>query len=797
MSETAPLLPTSVRNQLPSNSQVRNNIPSKSQRIQVSQSLGAIKAGKAPSQTQISKIIDVVLDSDVLKSTGGPNSRTARLGEEGSRVAEDYKKVLSLLKKWGEEKNGDDLLQNLLYTASSIDYDVDLNGPSTTLGGQKELAQDTLTAIKKFNSLASTLVTSPAIRKLGSDIILLSRDILADAADAAAENAKSAADGVRPTEKEREEGLDYNKISEKGKEHAKHTISGLYQAQAKESAFDKAVGLKNYLDEKLPAADEAKDTLMTRIREVIADAQKSPEYNESINTLIAIGKKYLHKAEEAVEEAKENSEVSVDEDKILQSGKDLRTFVERLANKSLDGVVAAGQKASEDIKNDPKLSEYFKAIEDFFDRCLHDGNYVTSQRAYRKASSLYDDGQSSIQSNPTWKADASNLQKEIESFLQALANDKTSGELADAIELLGEDLADAGKVGWGSLKSEGRGLYRDAVDVLLPRLIGLVKEIPVPRIEFKSQDVDMVIDDLNLTSASFIPDSIKFVAHNDFEFVQGYATYASDYDSTVRLRVKGLHVQASDIAYWFHKKTGWITFEDSGLLDIQFGPKGISFDVTLENAGEDDRESFFTVKGVKAAIAGFDYQIRNNDHYLATWFSKAPVRAILQSQITQAIELQIADSLRQADLQLYGLQQRTIAATNARPSPVNYLKAIFQTSVFGSGPSVSKAGTVRPTQKGIVKYGKRGEYVLHIGVDEELFPNKPAARVRNLKRVNLRNKANQAQSLSNTAASKAKKDANNIKDTAEAEGRTLSRAAKEQERRENRKEGWRSDVFDV
>jgi hypothetical protein len=37
-------------------------------------------------------------------------------------------------------------------------------------------------------------------------------------------------------------------------------------------------------------------------------------------------------------------------------------------------------------------------------------------------------------------------------------------------------------------------------------------------------DVDLVIDDLTLESASFIPDSIKFVAHNDFEFVQGYAT---------------------------------------------------------------------------------------------------------------------------------------------------------------------------------------------------------------------------------------------------------------------------------
>ncbi len=29
-------------------------------------------------------------------------------------------------------------------------------------------------------------------------------------------------------------------------------------------------------------------------------------------------------------------------------------------------------------------------------------------------------------------------------------------------------------------------------------------------------DVDLVIDDLNLESVSFIPDSIRLIAHNDF-----------------------------------------------------------------------------------------------------------------------------------------------------------------------------------------------------------------------------------------------------------------------------------------
>ena len=59
------------------------------------------------------------------------------------------------------------------------------------------------------------MITSPSFRKLGSDIILLSRDILADAAEMTAESASEAAKATRPSEQEREQGLDYDKIKDK------------------------------------------------------------------------------------------------------------------------------------------------------------------------------------------------------------------------------------------------------------------------------------------------------------------------------------------------------------------------------------------------------------------------------------------------------------------------------------------------------------------------------------------------------------------------------------------------------
>ena len=58
-------------------------------------------------------MLNLIAESDTLKAGGGPTSRTARLGSEGQRVLDASKDVLRSFKAWGEEKNGDDILQNL------------------------------------------------------------------------------------------------------------------------------------------------------------------------------------------------------------------------------------------------------------------------------------------------------------------------------------------------------------------------------------------------------------------------------------------------------------------------------------------------------------------------------------------------------------------------------------------------------------------------------------------------------------------------------------------------------------
>lgn len=252
---------------------------------------------------------------------------------------------------------------------------------------------------------------------------------------------------------------------------------------------------------------------------------------------------------------------------------------------------------------------------------------------------MYDDAQSLIAENDEWKADASRLQKELESLVNGISNDQTTNQLVHALEKLGESLASAGQIGLSSLKAESRGLYRDFVNIIVPRLVGLLQEIPVPRIEFKSEDVDLVVDDVKLESASFIPRSVRIVQNNDLRFEQGYATYASDYDASIRLRVEGINLKASNIAFWVNKKTGFMPFEDAGLLDIDFGAQGINFDVTLDNADEDDQETFFKIQDVHVWMNDFDFQIRENNASFAAWFARPIVRAFVKVRSEMSREI--------------------------------------------------------------------------------------------------------------------------------------------------------------
>lgn len=80
--------------------------------------------------------------------------------------------------------------------------------------------------------------------------------------------------------------------------------------------------------------------------QVIKGAQEKPEYKRSISSIVGLFKKYAHKAEAAAKETADKSNVSDEDEKVQQAGRDMKAFIEKITNKPLDDVIKASQKVS-------------------------------------------------------------------------------------------------------------------------------------------------------------------------------------------------------------------------------------------------------------------------------------------------------------------------------------------------------------------------------------------------------------------------------------------------------------------
>lgn len=190
---------------------------------------------------------------------------------------------------------------------------------------------------------------------------------------------------------------------------------------------------------------------------------------------------------------------------------------------------------------------------------------------------------------------------------------------------------------------DGSGVWNDVSSVFLPRILNALHEVPLPRVEYVSKDVDLIIDNVRFTSASFIPDLTHFTSTIDLINKKGPVAFHSHFNNTTTLSIGGLRLQARDISYYINKKTGWIGLKDAGLLDIFVGSErddaedGLDITISLEKADEKDIESYFVVKDVKVEVAGFNIRVHHSQHFIRNFFARPALRSYLESSFVSAV----------------------------------------------------------------------------------------------------------------------------------------------------------------
>lgn len=172
--------------------------------------------------------------------------------------------------------------------------------------------------------------------------------------------------------------------------------------------------------------------------------------------------------------------------------------------KPLDDIADALQQVVDDVQEDQDLKDFYSDATDFLRRALTEKDFVTSDAADAEAHQLYDRSQELLHAGEgKYRSDMEKLFDEVKSFRDAITYDSENRRVIETSKKVFNDVVILDKN--GSFRGVRRKVVRDIFDVMLPRFIGEVRYIPLPRIEYQDRDFDLILENVILESGMHLP----------------------------------------------------------------------------------------------------------------------------------------------------------------------------------------------------------------------------------------------------------------------------------------------------
>lgn len=204
--------------------------------------------------------------------------------------------------------------------------------------------------------------------------------------------------------------------------------------------------------------------------------------------------------------------------------------------------------------------------------------------------------------------------------------------------------------------------------------------VPIPRIEYTDDMLDLVIENLALSGRNLFPNVVSMEAHNFVKF--------SPYNA-IKYVIQALHIVPSvayfihrdenhhefiltfgqiqadmrDVAFYFKKKTGFPKLSDSGLADVLLGGEGLTITAHIVSADK-DRSSVFKVKNVHVKVGTLKFSIRDSKHDTLYNTLRPLATGLVKRQLQKAIADAVTTGLEYVDGQLVGVRDRMSEAKN-------------------------------------------------------------------------------------------------------------------------------------
>lgn len=430
--------------------------------------------------------------------------------------------------------------------------------------------------------------------------------------------------------------------------------------------------------------EDRRDQFIYRGKKVILECQKHHDYQESIRWLLATIEDYSRQGKHI---ARESGRTISDDNVLHKATSQIRILLERFANgKSMNIIIDAINTLIDDARSDEEFRLWFQSVGAYSRKVLLEPGYVLEPMCNSEGRKVRDSGRRFY--DEKYKAHFDHLFDSIGTWFSAMGEDPLNKRFGDDWARFTHDLLFDRE---GSLKFKPD-LWMDIRKVIVPSIVDRVGHVPIPRVEYTDDSLDLVVENLTLQGRNLFPNIVELDASNSMKF----SPYNDTSDSgrhEFKLTLKQIQADMRDVAFYYRKKTGIPKLADSGLADVLLGGGGLTVTVDLASADK-DKSSIFKVRSVRVKVHSLKFSIHGSKRdYL--YKTLRPIATVLiKRQIQKAVADAIKTGLEYVDGQLVSVRDRVEEArASSDTSRTDVLRAAFQRKK----DDAEEAGSVKGT----------------------------------------------------------------------------------------------------
>ncbi|KAK4179307.1 bactericidal permeability-increasing protein [Triangularia setosa] len=639
------------------------------QKLHTYQMLRALSKGFMPSNEQTIVNLRTLLAADILN----PDLDTKELSDSGQALVHYIKQFIHQLIELLQNKNSNDQIQDFIWYLAKARVSVDIEHIAERATKAKAKA-DTAAAYKSLQTVGSLLLTNSDFRLFLADLNVVAREVFKDTAFALSEASKEAGKRLEPSPEEQES------LKEPGKDTQAPPSKEDLSNQASEiskvltgSTSTVVEGAENSIISKLQG--DEKDTMLFRLKQAVLKLRKRRDYSDSVSTLSLLLKRYAmvysRIARDTLEAADEDVGRNPETDRALRNfWLFIRSFGE---SKEWEQLERRFRDVMDHGQNDPEFEVLIQQLGNSFQEMFTDASFF--EHAEERFQALRAKSRQ-LASGSSLRDDIDGLLAQVQSTFQSVIRDKDVANLIKTASTIGKILSPKHQYA-------NADLLTDSINVFVPRLIQSVSYIPIPRLEISTPQIDLLLENLILepgvtvNHSSFFPYKLRVETFNDLEIRKARFRTTSAIKSLMRIKIDGLSIKAEEVGFWLRAHTGLLRLVDEGIASFELDERGLDIQLDVE-VGRDRLEKILSLRGVRVHIHKLNWTLRRSRFSFLAWLMKPLLKPLIRKTIEMQIASAIKDSLHFANRELLFARERLRATRIADPDDLRtFFKAVL------------------------------------------------------------------------------------------------------------------------